>query len=374
MMTTIQFKKGETIMGLLDMFRKNKEIQKAESEPEQTETYGFKPGDKITQGPFQFTFIKRDITEYWGPHDDYTRVVGQEIGWAVECMDKTTPMKDVVMPDMVEGYPVIDAKECFRGCYNIASVSHISTEVVKSGHVGDMFKNSGLREVPEQLTGYHISTACAQAYAIPNIETIIINSGFYCEPNVSEKQRAETAIANFEQYKERDTLLIEDGFSPYEKFETVSFVYDFHPISVVRAQDLDGKWFAVNPNGPRVSTGFGYYGDTSDTKTVMIPYDSYMKQFKSDKIQGLTVDSFVEISCLEGKKAIESAYDTAIQKQKVRAESAQEKFDAKVAEAIESANKAQEGLDFVPRKVEPQVEETTNDTKAITENEDRDEL
>ena len=361
-------------MGLLDMFRKSKERQKAESTQEQSETYGFKPGDKVPEGPFQFTFIRRAITEDYGPHGDWTRVVGHEIGWAVECMDKTTPMKDVVMPDMVEGYPVIDAKECFRGCYNVASVSHISTEAVKSGHVRDMFKNSGLREVPEQLTGYYAAVACSQAYALPGVEKIITNSGFYIEPNLSEKQLAEKAIANFEQYKERDTLLIEDGFSPYEKFETVSFVYDFHPISIVRAQDLDGKWFAINPNGPRVNEGFNYYSDTSDTKTAMIPYDSYMKQFKSDKIQGLTVDSFVEMSCLEGKKAIENAYDTAIQKQKVRAETAQEKFDAKVAEAIENANKAQECLDFVPRKVEPQVEETTNDTKAITENEDRDEL
>ena len=361
-------------MGLLDMFRKNKEMQKAERTQEQSETYGFKPGDKVTEGPFQFTFIKRDITEDYGPHGDYTRVVGHEVGWGIECMDKTTPMKDVVMPDMVEGYPVIAAEECFRGCYNVASVSHVSTEAIKSGHVRDMFKNSGLREVPEQLTGYNAAVTCSQAYAIPGIEKIILNSNLYTEPDLSEKKLAEKAIANFEQYKERDTLLIEDGFSPYEKFETVSFVYDFHPISIVRAQDLDGKWFAINPNGPRVDEGFHYYDETSSTKTAMIPYDAYMKQFKSDKIQGLTVDSFVEISCLEGKKAIESAYDTAIQGQKVRAENAQKTFDAKVVEAIERADKAQEGLDFVPRKVEEKTEISDNDSRTAISSDDRDEL
>ena len=231
-------------MGLLDKFRKFKGLaeqsKQQENEQDKQEKDAFKPGDIVTGHPFKFTFKREDIIEYYGPHDDYERVVGHKIGWKVECVDKTTPMKDVVIPDTMLGYPVVDASECFKGCHNVASVAHIPTECLKFGDVKDMFAESGLRVIPEQLDSRLACLACGKAYAIPGVENLSKEHFYGREENIGEIMFATRRIAEFEEYKERDTLMMDEGLSKYQNFERVSFVYNFQPVSVVRVQDEDG--------------------------------------------------------------------------------------------------------------------------------------
>jgi hypothetical protein len=280
-------------------------------------------------------------------------------------VDKTTPMKDVVIPDTMLGYPVVDASECFKGCHNVASVAHIPTECLKFGDVKDMFAESGLRVIPEQLDSRLACLACSKAYAVPGVENLSKEHFYGREENIGEIMFATRRIAEFEEYKERDTLMMDEGLSKYQNFERVSFVYNFQPVSVVRVQDEEGKWLAINPDGPREHEGYSYsYNRASSAKTALVPYDAYMERFESSKIQGLTTDSFKPMSMEEGKHAIEAAYDKAIDVLKDKIERAQAEFDKKVTLETEKADGMQEGLDVTPKAVEP-TQNTEKDEVAI---------
>ena len=357
-------------MGLLDRFIKKSKEQ--EQKPEQ-DSKPFAIGETKTDGIYQFTYTSDPITERCGYRGEDEKIVGYNYGWQIKCIDTQTPMQDVVMPDTFMGQPVIKANECFEGCYNVATVKHISSEALELGKISDMFKNSGLREVPEQLNSYQIHWACKEAYALANTEQLK-NLSWEYEKAKRDVEYANRNVRTYSGYKDRDVSLVGDEFSPYVKFEKVSFVYEYNPVSVIRVQDTDGKWFAINPNGPKLGHEYNSSADRTPYNSSFVPYESYMSRFDSTKIHGLTVESFVEVSPEVGKDAIAASYDVAIGKLEKYAEKLQEhldeistSLDKVIAEETAKADAAQEGLNFTPRKSEPEI-----DTPNLDENDDHD--
>ena len=356
-------------MGLLDRFIKKAKEQTQEQEQN---NLPFAIGETKTDGIYQFTYTSDPITERYGDRGEDERVVGYNYGWQIRCIDTRTPMQDVVMPDTFMGQPVIKANECFEGCYNVATVKHISSMALELGNISNMFKNSGLREVPEQLNHYQIHWACKEAYALCDTTLLKGLSSKY-ERIERDLESTEMAVKRYEGYKDRDISLVGDEFSPYVKFEKVSFVYDYQPISIIRAQDTDGKWFAISPTGPKHGSYHYEYSDNTPYDSTFAPYGDYMKRFDQTKIHGLTTESFVEISAEEGKKAIEASYDVCLGKIRDKADGLRKELDEVsasidviIAEETAKANMAQEGLNYTPMNPKPDV--------AYINNEDRDEI
>lgn len=357
-----------------------KEIQaqwdKAESDARRRMYLGnFQPGDQVKGATYTFTYDSRELTEDYGPHGDYTRVVGYHNGWEIKCHDNKTPMKDIVMPDEFLGKRVMFAEKCFEDCKNIASVAHISQDALAHGYMNKMFDRSGLREVPAELMDdinknyYKIRMSCSFAYAIHNIRSIhraVMATDKIGTPlGLYMFEKKEHLRAEAEKMKENASAEVDNvrgEFSPYQKAEKVSFVYDFRPVTIYRAQDMDGNLRVVNPNGPQQTPSYqgGHF-----YSTIMMPHDGYggyMSQFEQGKIQGLTPDSITQISMDELADYMKSVYDAKIESLEVEAVDDMVKTSERIEKARAEADKAQEGLDFTPRKDDlSKIEPNTRD-------------
>ena len=330
----------------------------------------FIEGDKVIGSPFTFTY--------------------ENEGWKILCNDKTTPMKDVSMPDTLFGLPVKNANHCFEGCYNVASVSHISSYALNIGNLEYMFQNSGIREFPKQildLIGVHDSTfykATIDAYCVYNLEKV----NDYFRQNSSESYKssayADWRRKNFpskldvlydSEYWEEDnyygngssififektTTLKENidvlktnkeeksgEFNPFQFGEKVSFIYNFEPVTIIRAIDFKENAFAIDFN----TTGLIEDIKNSPSEdNVIKPFESYMRSLSTKNISDFNVNSFTKISIEELNENIKKAYDYRIGKMEKELSLETKKLEEKIQDNIKLANKAQAGLEFTPRE------------------------
>lgn len=159
----------------------------------------FKTNPIIEDGVFRYEFYKEKVVgAKWslsadGPENDtLDERTWNHYGWRVSCIDKTNPLADVEMLDEINGFPVDDATECFKECQNLVSVKHIAIPVLESCEKkqfpeiiliyegeyvksyttknSEMFKDSGLTKVPEQLNGTHANCFNAMMKHAPKID------------------------------------------------------------------------------------------------------------------------------------------------------------------------------------------------------------
>lgn len=345
-----------------------KEIQKqwdqAKSDARKRMYMGnFKPGDVVENETYTFKYRSQELTEDYGPHGDYTRTIGYHNGWSISCRDKTTPMKDVVMPDEFLGESVMFAERCFENCKNVASVAHISSDALSHGYINNMFSHSGLREVPHELltdiqrNKHKIQISCGYAYAIHNakelhdaltsIQSFGNKSGLYM---FAQQELAQQHIQELKNNKETEAENIRGEFSSYQKAEKVSFVYDFRPLTLYRAQGMNGDLFVVNPNGPHQAPLYQGGHFEQSVMTLHDGYGGFMSKFDESKIQGLTSDSFTPVSMDELSDYIEKVYDKTIERVEANLTKEITKVSKELTNARAEADRAQEGLDFKPRK------------------------
>lgn len=342
---------------LLKKFAKKEKVQETAVEHEEEKKAPFEVGEVKTDGIYQFTYRSDPITVRSGYRGEDETIIGYNYGWQIKCIDTTTPMKDIVMPDEFMGEPVIMANNCFENCYNVASVAHISKNCVESQRfLYGMFDFSGLREVPTELEGRYISHICGKAYAMPNYLQTAVEQ--YSEDADARKiNELSNYLKLMQEKKDKELSLIDDEFSPYAKAEIISFVYNFHPTTVIRLQDHNENWYAVDMSN---------IGKTH--ADIMQPYDAHMKQFKSDGIQGLTVHSFEEVSLSTVKEILEIKFDDVIRKATEEKESHIVALNERIAEETAKADKAQEGLDFKPKKIaQTEISKDSKDEVTIGE-------
>jgi hypothetical protein len=122
----------------------------------------FKYGDRVENQTYAFTYKRAYFPLY---HDHYMEDSPYDYkameGWHIKCIDKETPMENVVMPDTFLGIKIKFIENCFENCHNLKSVSHIPTyiENIATNHqtIGrpediafkDTFKDCGLITLPD---------------------------------------------------------------------------------------------------------------------------------------------------------------------------------------------------------------------------------
>jgi hypothetical protein len=113
----------------------------------------------IKKGPLVYTFYSEKYYKYGGiPNDFLSPKEREEIathyGWKVTCVDKTTPIVGLVMEDSINGFPVDDVCECFKGCRNIVSISHFPKKAINTRHskgIHSAFEDCSIEQIPQGL-------------------------------------------------------------------------------------------------------------------------------------------------------------------------------------------------------------------------------
>lgn len=317
--------------------KKIKELWKKSEKEAKQRMYmrDFHPNDIIKSDLYQFTYISQDITKENSFHGG--NLIGHIDGWKIKCIDTITPIRDLVMPDSFFGVDIVSADACFKDCYNIASIKHIPEKCFNFNRIQNMFDKSGLREIPNELKDNNqIENACGYALCIHNYKSVIKNLNPYnilltAYGKVYQKEQAlEKAKANLD----RDETILNSEFSPYKKFEKISFEYDENPLTIITAVDQTGKLFAVN--------------NTNFNQQIIVPFKDYFKQFENSKISKFSVNSFTQISPKEGIQAIISADKNKINYLNKELNIEKEKLSKKIQEEILKADKMQIGLNYKP--------------------------
>ena len=301
----------------------------------------FIPNDTIENGLYSFTYVSQDIIKETSIHGG--EAIGHIDGWRIECIDKTTPIKDLIMPDSFLGINVVSADDCFRNCYNVASVKHIPEKCFNYNCIKCMFSKSGLREVPQDLdTDVKIQIACGNALCLDNFEDIMkkLNSYSLSYTAYGKIYDKEKSLIKAKENLDRDKSILNSEFSPYQKFEKVSFEYGGEPLVIIIAVDTTNVGFAIN--------------DTNFHKATMIPFKEYMQQLESEKMCGFTAQSFSHFPYEEGIKAILTADKNKIDCLNKELNIEKENLSKKIQEEVSKAVKAQQGLDLTPIKMSEQ--------------------
>lgn len=298
----------------------------------------FIPNDTIENGLYSFTYVSQDIIKETSIHGG--EAIGHIDGWRIECIDKTTPIKDLIMPDSFLGIDVVSADDCFRNCYNVASVTYIPQKCFDYNCIRGMFTKSGIREIPSQLdTDIKIQLACGNALCLYNFENIIkkLNSYSLSYTAYGKVYNKEKSLLQAKEDFNRNENLLRSEFSPYQKFEKVSFEYDGKPLTIITAIDVQNTGFAIN--------------DTDFHKPILIPFKEYMQQLEGNKMSGFTKKSFSSYSYDEGVIAILNATKNKIQYLTKEFNTEKESLFQKIQEEVSKAIKAQQGLDLIPAGV-----------------------
>ena len=292
----------------------------------------------------------------------------QDTGWSIKCTDKKTPMKDVVMPDKMLGEWVCDAVNCFKDARNVASVAHIPKMVIDYGKSYHMFENSGIRELPKQLIPLLLEHDEKAMHCVLYMKAIKDYEKIYCavmdklceKPNETETlgtAEHSTGIKSdtirIRKNMERDINSVTGELPTFVKFEKLSFMHKFCPTTVLRAQTYDGKWYAIN-NGLerrcRGNTSNNVLEGMSDS--ALESFDSFMeKRYSNEHIQNLNTgeSAVTPISAEEFADAIKKAYEGTFEIIDKRWEDQLDKLRKECEYATKLADKAQEGLNFMPR-------------------------
>ena len=257
--------------------------------------------------------------------------------WIAKCEERSKPLVDVVMEDSILGHDVTSIENAFKGNMNLVSVAHLPEKVIKDDCIKSAFENSGLREIPAELTSLSdIVTACGYAYALNNYEEVMkdaMDAGFSYNNGMRHIYDALKTVEKQKLAKDAVVDLIPTEFSPYKKYEEVNFVYNFEPVKILRVQDVNDKWFAVSPAQNSHIEGY--------SSTPIVPYNDYMKKFDMSKVTDLTVSSFVEVSVEQGLEMIKDAFDQRIERAEKNLHAHIENLIEDRQSAIEKANKSQ---------------------------------
>ena len=237
------------------------------------------------------------------------------------------------MPDSFLGIDVVSADDCFNNCYNVASVVHIPQKCFDYNCIRGMFTKSGIREIPSQLdTDIKIQLACGNALCLYNFEDIMkkLNSYALSYTAYGKILDKEKTLIKAKENLDRDESLLNGEFSPYQKFEKVSFEYEGEPLVIITAIDPANVAFAIN--------------DTNYHKPTIIPFKDYIQELEGSKMCGFTAKSFAHFPYKEGVDKNKIHYlnkELNIEK---------EKLSTKIQEEVAKADKAQQGLDYIPAK------------------------
>ena len=265
----------------------------------------------------------------------------------------TSEEDDLIIPDKILGKPVSSIEDAFIGCRNLVSVSHIPQYIVDVEATKDAFANSGLRVLPKQLEpSVATYNACKNAYALANYEDVMLDGKNKCKYSHEQTHFGyamswHKTAQEYRDTKERKMELLGGEFSPYKKFELVSFVYKFEPVRILRVQDMHDNWSAVSPADNSHVTN---YGDRP-----IVPYGEYMKKFDMQYVSDLTVESsFKELTPEQGAELIAEAYDMMAEKADKEAMKHIDAYLHDRYKAIDIADKTQGEFAIESKKLTPE--------------------
>lgn len=303
-------------------------------------------GDAIKVGDLTFYYDGYEVDCTWEDESGYeykdvSKTRADHIdSWIVKCEEREKPLVDLVIPDEVLGKPVSSIEDAFVGCKNLVSISHIPQYIIDVGALTDAFANSGLRVLPEQLpSSTEMFNACKDAYALTNYEQVMLDNrnkgrNSHSNTHLGYAINWQRAAKEYREAKESKAELMRGEFSPYKKFELVSFVYKFEPVRILRVQDMNDNWYAVSPAD---NTYITRHGDRP-----IVPYGEYMKKFDMKYVTDLTVESsFKELTPEEGAKVVSEAYDMLAEKADREVIKHIQNFLHDRYEAIDAADRAQ---------------------------------
>lgn len=327
-------------------------------------------GDYAKTPTYEFSYrtkshtieVSRDETE------EYTTK-----GWSIRCIDHQTPMKDVVMPDQLFGANIEFANNCFENAKNVASVAHIS-KYVGSLEMSGMFRYSGLRELPDQMLQqlesgnawlYQFQISIGAAYALDYYEELItaIDDTCHRESHLHEigsrdsKNYYESDIRKLHKNMNDDIADIEGELPKFVKFEKLSFMYKYQPVTVIRGQTANGNWYALNPGLEKYSD-YGARKLIGMSESVFAHFDKFMADRYDNKyVQNLSTGEppISEISKEEVIEEIKKIYGECIEEIEGRLNKLLDERREQCADARKQADRAQEGLNFTPKPVDVKV-------------------
>lgn len=314
--------------------------------------------DSFVINPFKFTYLGM-------PNN-----VSRSAGWQIQCIDKTTPMKDVIMPDKIFGIDVVFGVGCFDGCYNVASVAHVPESIYHSPENGySLFGNSGIREVPAELLEGNITDRtvvakfCSNAYAINNIEKLndaIYETTFYPTTTIG--------LSNFDIYNyyrdlskvvstEKKSILssMKSEFPPYKIMQKASLYLE--PVSSKRKNNMvindvyiahtyDNELIIFNPFIKEKGTNL----ITCPIETVAIKFDNFAADFQRANNYRAVLYDFKTLNADNFCEAISEIYNISMDELQKLADSEFAKIVETQTQEIEKANTAQNGLDYEPKE------------------------
>jgi hypothetical protein len=312
--------------------------------------------DNFVIGPFRFTYL----------NEANTSTYKRPAGWKIECEDKTTPMKDLVMPDKVFDIDVVYGAHCFKDCYNIASVAHVSSFLCEDPIQGySLFGNSGIREIPKQLFTNNsvnrlaIANFCSNAYAINNIKELnnALSSYF--------TRFSDSNLKNFDIYnflnaliknvsEEKETILntIEGEFSPYKLMQKASLYLEpiglsRHRNSVIHdvyiAHTFDNKTIIFNPFIENKEPNL----ITFPCEIVASKFDHFAFNFQESNSLRPILFNFQNVSADVFADKLKSIYDASINELNNQLETELlQSIEVNIINDTEKADKAQVTLDY----------------------------
>lgn len=314
-----------------------------------------KDGDCVLVGPFKYIYL--DSPEY--------KHLERLSGWSVECIDKITPFEDMVMLDSLFGAPVVYGRNCFKDCYNVASVAHIPNFLKENPACAyNFFKDSGLREVPRDLlTGsiedvIAIKILCRNAYAIENLiglnETMIKAFG---EPYDTGLLTFDTynvlnqALTKFKLEKQMIASAVDNNFIPYENCEEIKLILkpegqinkeEIIIENVYRTKTADEKYLILNPFIKRTIDDIKFPDDR-----ILIEEEEFIQILYADIPYMPTINDGKEISVETFYKELISNYDYIIPVLEEKLEKELGYITLKIVTAQQKATDLQMELNYI---------------------------
>ena len=247
--------------------------------------------------------------------------------WIATCVDKSTPIVDLVMKDEIQGYPVQMSQYCFSGCQNLVSISHIPSHTDIEKLSPSIFADSGLCEIPHQLetAPKHIFL---ETYNLHNYEDMIKN-----QPQISMSlEKLDELLQDLVNAKNLHQVL-----PSYNQFRETSFLYNFEQKTILSGAGDDGIWHVITP-----VESLSTHPDFVNTLWISQgKYDSFMKQFDQSQSKDIKI---TPLSQEEGNKKLQEVYDVVISSIEARIQKIKDKYIKRAQDFKEKCSKIQQDV------------------------------